>query len=91
VQRFLDLLPANMFKFVQGATALLGSPIDDLVAAAIVKAAKDRGVEVTPVEEKEIHRQVASRLADQSVVEAPTLAQGAASAPADGGGSEAQG
>jgi hypothetical protein len=44
----LDTLPATLFKFLRGVAALLGGPIDDLVAAWNVDEAGKRGVEVGP-------------------------------------------
>ncbi|MCJ7792661.1 MAG: SPFH domain-containing protein [Candidatus Marinimicrobia bacterium] len=59
VQRFLDTLPNTMFKFLQGATALLAGPIDDLVAAYIIEEAEKRGLKVAP-EKKEIIKEIVS-------------------------------
>jgi flotillin len=62
VERFLDTLPNTLFKFLQGTAALLGSPIDDLVAAWIVEEAEKRGVEVAPEQQEAIREMVASRM-----------------------------
>jgi flotillin len=63
VERFLDTLPNTLFKFLQGVSALLGGPIDDLVAAWIVDEAEKRGVEVAPEEQEAIREMVAARVA----------------------------
>jgi flotillin len=62
VERFLDTLPNTLFKFLQGTAALLGGPIDDLVAAWIVEEAEKRGVEVAPQEKEAIREMVATRM-----------------------------
>ncbi|MGB9300285.1 MAG: flotillin domain-containing protein [Anaerolineae bacterium] len=72
VERFLDTLPNTLFKFLQGTAALLGSPIDDLVAAWIVEEAEKRGVEVAPEQQDAIREMVATRVAE---VEAEEEAQ----------------
>ena len=64
VERFLDTLPNTLFKFLQGASALLGGPIDDLVAAWIVEEAEKRGVEVAQEEQEAIREMVAARVAE---------------------------
>jgi flotillin len=65
VERFLDTLPNTLFKFLQGTAALLGSPIDDLVAAWIVEEAEKRGVEVAPEQQEAIREMVAKRLEEE--------------------------
>jgi flotillin len=72
VERFLDTLPNTLFKFLQGMSALLGGPIDDLVAAWIVEEAEKRGVEVAPEQQEAIREMVAARVAE---VEAEEEAQ----------------
>jgi len=64
VERFLDTLPNTLFKFLQGTSALLGGPIDDLVAAWIVDEAEKRGVEVAPEQQEAIREMVAARVAE---------------------------
>ncbi|HJX38970.1 MAG TPA: SPFH domain-containing protein [Anaerolineae bacterium] len=64
VERFLDTLPNTLFKFLQGTAALLGGPIDDLVAAWIVEEAEKRGVEVAPEQQEAIREMVATRVAE---------------------------
>jgi flotillin len=64
VERFLDTLPNTLFKFLQGVSALLGGPIDDLVAAWIVDEAEKRGVEVAPEQQEAIRDMVAARVAE---------------------------
>jgi flotillin len=64
VERFLDTLPNTLFKFLQGTAALLGGPIDDLVAAWLVEEAEKRGVEVGPEQQEKIRERVAAKLAD---------------------------
>lgn len=76
VERFLDTLPNTLFKFLQGTAALLGSPIDDLVAAWLVEEAEKRGVEVAPEQQEAIREMVATRLEEAKVQEAgPTVAK----------------
>jgi hypothetical protein len=64
VERFLDTLPNTLFKFLQGISALLGGPIDDIVAAWIVDEAEKRGVEVAPEQQEAIRDMVAARVAE---------------------------
>ncbi len=64
VERFLDTLPNTLFKFLQGVSALLGGPIDDLVAAWIVDEAEKRGVEVAPEQQEAIREMVAAKVAE---------------------------
>ena len=64
VDRFLDTLPSTLFKFLQGMSALLGGPIDDLVAAWIVDEAEKRGVEVGPEQQEVIREMVAAKVAE---------------------------
>jgi flotillin len=64
VERFLDTLPNTLFKFLQGVSALLGGPIDDIVAAWIVDEAEKRGVEVAPEQQEAIKEMVAARVAE---------------------------
>jgi flotillin len=64
VERFLDTLPNTLFKFLQGTAALLGGPIDDLVAAWIVDEAQKRGVEVAPEQQEAIREMVATKVAE---------------------------
>ncbi|MHB0879080.1 MAG: flotillin family protein [Anaerolineae bacterium] len=79
VERFMDTLPTSLFKFLQGATALLGGPIDDLIAGAIIEAGRKRGVEVTPEQETAIKEEAAdlAQAMEQLAEEAPA-------APGDG-------
>ena len=70
VERFLDTLPNTLFKFLQGMSALLGGPIDDLVAAWIVEEAEKRGVEVAPEQQEAIREMVAARVAEVGTEEA---------------------
>lgn len=74
VERFLDTLPNTLFKFLQGTAALLGSPIDDLVAAWIVEEAEKRGVEVAPEQQDAIRDMVATRLEEAKEQEAKSTA-----------------
>jgi flotillin len=64
LDRFLDTLPNTLFKFLQGATALLAGPIDDLVAAWIVEEAGKRGVEIPPEEQEAVRKKVAEKMAE---------------------------
>jgi flotillin len=64
VERFLDTLPNTLFKFLQGTAALLGGPIDDLVAAWIVEEAEKRGVDVAPEQQEAIREMVAAKVAE---------------------------
>jgi flotillin len=73
VERFLDTLPNTLFKFLQGTAALLGSPIDDLVAAWIVEEAEKRGVDVAPEQEEAIREMVATRLEEAKEQEEPPV------------------
>jgi flotillin len=76
VERFLDTLPNTLFKFLQGTAALLGGPIDDLVAAWIVEEAEKRGVEVAPEQQEAIREMVATRIEEAEEQEAePTAAE----------------
>jgi flotillin len=77
VERFLDTLPNTLFKFLQGTAALLGSPIDDLVAAWIVEEAEKRGLEVAPEQQEVIREKVAAKIAEAGEAEA----EGAATKP----------
>jgi flotillin len=70
VERFLDTLPNTLFKFLQGTAALLGGPIDDLVAAWIVEEAEKRGVEVAPEQQEAIKEMVATRMEEAKEQEA---------------------
>lgn len=70
VERFLDTLPNTLFKFLQGTAALLGGPIDDLVAAWIVEEAEKRGVEVAPEQQEAIREMVATRIEEAEEQEA---------------------
>ncbi len=72
VERFLDTLPNTLFKFLQGTAALLGGPIDDLVAAWIVEEAEKRGVEVAPEQQEAIREKVAAKIAEAKADEAET-------------------
>jgi flotillin len=83
VERFLDTLPNTLFKFLQGTAALLGGPIDDLVAAWLVEEAEKRGVEVGPEEQEAIREKVAAKLAEAET-------QAAAPGPEPGEEGEAQ-
>jgi flotillin len=67
VERFLDTLPNTLFKFLQSIAALLGGPIDDLVAAWIVEEAEKRGVKVAPEEQEAIKEMVAAKVAEAEV------------------------
>ncbi len=69
VERFLDTLPKTLFKFLQGVAALLGGPIDDLVAAWLVEEAEKRGVEVAPEQQETIREMVASKMAQAEAEE----------------------
>jgi flotillin len=69
VERFLDTLPNTLFKFLQGVSALLGGPIDDMVAAWIVDEAEKRGVEVSPEQEETIREMVATKVAEAEAEE----------------------
>jgi flotillin len=64
VERFLDTLPNTLFKFLQSIAALLGGPIDDLVAAWIVEEAEKRGVKVPPEQQEAIKEMVAAKVAE---------------------------
>lgn len=81
VDRFLDTLPSTLFKFLQGMSALLGGPIDDLVAAWIVDEAEKRGVEVGPEQQEVIREMVAARVAEAE--EEPEEAEVAGSVDAE--------
>lgn len=70
VQKFFDLLPTNMFKFLQGAAALLGTPIDDLFVAWVAQEAGKRGLKVTSETEKVIKEKVAEKL-ERATAEIP--------------------
>jgi flotillin len=70
VERFLDTLPTTLFKFLQGVAALLGGPIDDLVAAWIVDEAGKRGVDVGPEQQEAIREMVATKVAEAEGEEA---------------------
>jgi len=70
VERFLDTLPNTLFKFLQGTAALLGGPIDDLVAAWIIEEAEKRGVEVAAEQEEAIREMVATRMEEAKEQEA---------------------
>lgn len=74
VERFLDTLPNTLFKFLQGTAALLGGPIDDLVAAWIVEEAEKRGVEVAPEQQEAIREMVATRMEEAEQQEAESAA-----------------
>ncbi|HUV73748.1 MAG TPA: hypothetical protein VMW79_05540, partial [Anaerolineae bacterium] len=74
VERFLDTLPNTLFKFLQGTSALLGGPIDDLVAAWIVDEAEKRGVEVAPEQQEAIREKVATKIAEAEADEVRTEA-----------------
>jgi hypothetical protein len=74
VERFLDTLPNTLFKFLQGTAALLGSPIDDLVAAWLVEEAEKRGVEVAPEQQEAIREMVATRLEEAKEQDAESTA-----------------
>ncbi len=80
VERFLDTLPNTMFKFFQGASALLGGPIDDLVAAWIVEEAEKRGVEVAPEQQESIREMVAAKVADEAETDEEQTERGVAEA-----------
>jgi flotillin len=80
VERFLDTLPNTLFKFLQGVSALLGGPIDDLVAAWIVDEAEKRGVEVAPEQQEAIREMVATRVAEAEAEAGPEEAETAAEA-----------
>jgi len=75
VERFLDTLPNTLFKFLQGTAALLGSPIDDLVAAWIVEEAEKRGVDVAPEQQEAIREMVATRLDEAKEEAQPAAAE----------------
>lgn len=81
VERFLDTLPSTLFKFLQGMSALLGGPIDDLVAAWIVDEAEKRGVEVGPEQQEVIREMVAAKVAEAE--EEPEEAEVASSVDAE--------
>jgi flotillin len=83
VGRFLDTLPNTLFKFLQSIAALLGGPIDDLVAAWIVEEAEKRGVNVAPEEQEAIKEMVAAKVAKAEVEaeEAEVQSEPAAEAP----------
>ena len=85
VERFLDTLPSTLFKFLQSTSALLGGPIDDLVAAWIVDEAQKRGVEVGPEQQETIREMVATRIEEAEAEEAgaPGPAEPEAEAPAE--------
>ena len=80
VERFLDILPNTMFKFFQGASALLGGPIDDLVAAWIVEEAEKRGVDVAPEQQESIREMVAAKVADAAEADEEQTEPGVAEA-----------
>jgi flotillin len=80
VERFLDILPNTMFKFFQGASALLGGPIDDLVAAWIVEEAEKRGVDVAPEQQESIREMVAAKVADAAETDEEQTEPGVAEA-----------
>ena len=97
VERFLDTLPNTLFKFLQGASALLGGPIDDLVTAWIVEEAEKRGVDIAPEQQETIREMVAARVAEveteeqeteADVEEAPSAASESAVAPEEEGVAE---
>jgi hypothetical protein len=99
VERFLDTLPNTLFKFLQGTAALLGGPIDDLVAAWIVEEAEKRGVEVAPEQQEAIREMVATRIEEAEEQEAESTAaeaqlEGETETPEEGvetsGGEEAE-
>jgi hypothetical protein len=85
VERFLDTLPGTLFKFLQSTSALLGGPIDDLVAAWIVDEAHKRGVDVGPEQQETIREMVATRIEEAEAEEAgtPGPAEPEAEAPAE--------
>jgi flotillin len=83
VERFLDTLPNTMFKFLQGVSALLGGPIDDLVTTWIVEEAEKRGVEVAPEQQEAIREMVASRVAEAEVEAEQEEAEAAPEAEAE--------
>jgi len=72
VDQFIDTLPNTLFKFLQGATALLGTPIDDLAVAYVTEEAKKHGVTVSPEVAKEIGGKVAKKV--EELKEEPTQA-----------------
>jgi hypothetical protein len=76
VERFLDTLPNTLFKFLQGTSALLGGPIDDLVTAWIVEEAEKRGVEVAPEEQASIREMVAAKVAEAAETEGEGIEPG---------------
>ncbi len=94
VERFLDTLPNTLFKFLQGVSALLGGPIDDLVAAWIVDEAEKRGVEVAPEQQEAIREMVAARVAEaeeESEADASGAAKPSPETEAQGEAEEAAG
>jgi len=64
VERFLDMLPNTMFKFLQGVAALLGTPIDDLVTAYVIEEVGKHGIEVAPEKKKDIEKIVSAKVAE---------------------------
>ena len=83
VERFLDTLPKTLFKFLQGIAALLGGPIDDLVAAWIVEEAEKRGAEVAPEQQEAIREMVAAKVAEAEAEETEAPAPSEAEAEAE--------
>ncbi|MDP3998325.1 MAG: SPFH domain-containing protein [bacterium] len=73
VQRFMNYLPENLFKFLQGATALLGTPIDDIAVGMITNIAKKRGIEITDKQAEELKQKIEEkRIAEAGPVNAET-------------------
>lgn len=82
VERFLEMLPNTLFKFLQGATALLATPIDDLVATWVAEEAAKRGIKVTPEAEQVIKERVTEKLAEvAAMTETPSAATPVEPAP----------
>ncbi len=63
VKRFMDYVPEGLFKFLQGATALIGGPIDDIAVGMITKIAKDKGIDLTPAQTRALKQEIATRTA----------------------------
>lgn len=64
VERFLDTIPNSLFNFLQKASALLASPIDDLVVARIAEEAAEHGIDIPPDKQEEIKQGIRKRAAE---------------------------
>jgi hypothetical protein len=63
VERFLDTIPNSLFSFLQKTSALLASPIDDLVIARIAEEAAAHGIDIPPEQQQELERGFKDRVA----------------------------